>query len=122
MGYTEAGTWITYNDVESLKEVVQWEIEQGLAGTFIYSADMDTKDYTLMNTIADTMGKTPAPSPPPGPHPSPGPPGPGPSPPAPSGECKAISPTVTDQWCDTNCHAVVPFCPPADCKCTRKNK
>ena len=27
-GYTEAGTWMTYNDLDSVKEVVKWEIDQ----------------------------------------------------------------------------------------------
>jgi hypothetical protein len=36
--------------------VVEWERAQGLAGTFIYSADMDTKEYEMMNTIADALG------------------------------------------------------------------
>ena len=66
--YTEAGTWLTYNDVQSVKAIAQWEKDQGLAGTFIYSADMDTPAYTLMNAIADVIkGPSPSPSPPPPP-------------------------------------------------------
>lgn len=33
--------------------------------------------------------------------------------------CKSLQPAiVTDTWCDMNCNAPVPYCPPADCKCT----
>ena len=70
-GYTEAGTWLTYNDIESLTAITKWEVAQGLAGIFIYSADMDTKDYKAMNAIADALGKSPGPGPGPSPGPSP---------------------------------------------------
>jgi len=80
-GYTEAGTWLTYNDLQSAKAVVAFEQKMGLAGVFVYSADMDTKDYQMMNGIADALGKTPGPPSPP----SPPSPGPSPSPPSPGG-------------------------------------
>jgi len=74
-GYTEAGTWITYNDLQSVKAIAEWQVASGLAGTFIYSADMDTKEYEFMNTIADALGKGsgPRPGPTPGPGPTPTP-------------------------------------------------
>lgn len=73
-GYTEAGTWLSYNDITSAQAVVAYEQQKGLAGVFIYSADMDTKDYQMMNAIADALGKGPGPgpSPPSPPSPSPG--------------------------------------------------
>lgn len=48
-----------------------------------------------------------------GPSPAPGPP----TPPGPGDYCHAISPTVTDKWCNDNCHATPPNCPAADCVC-----
>jgi len=67
----------------------------------------------------------PSPPPPPTPPspPSPTPPSPPPSPtppsptPMPSGQCHALSPAVSDQWCNENCHADQPFCPADLCKC-----
>lgn len=61
-GYTEAGTWLSYNDPVSAKAFVEYEKKQGLAGMFIYSTDMDTNKggtytYEMMNAIADAMGK-----------------------------------------------------------------
>jgi len=79
--YTAPGTWLTYNEINSSKAVVKYSNSRGLAGVFIYSADMDTKDYQMMNTIADALGKPSGP-PGPGPPPSPGPPSP-PGPPTP---------------------------------------
>jgi len=32
--------------------------------------------------------------------------------------CHAIVTTVTDAWCQLNCHASPPFCPPTDCVCS----
>jgi len=88
-GYTEAGTWLTYNDVKSATAVVDWQKAQGLAGTFIYSADMDTSDYEMMNAIADALGKTPAPAPQPS----------GPN------EC---NPSKTCNVCTTCCQSYIP--------------
>merc|ERR1712195_154084 len=83
-GYTAPGTWITYNDVRSAQAVVEYEKDMGLAGVFIYSADMDTKEYQMMNAIADALGKAPGPTPPTPPTP-PAPPSPPPAPtPAPT--------------------------------------
>lgn len=46
---------MTYNDLQSAKAVVAFEQKMGLAGVFVYSADMDTKDYQMMNGIADAL-------------------------------------------------------------------
>lgn len=50
----------------------------------------------------------------------PSPPGPAPTPVttrAPLGPCHAVSPSVTDDWCEDNCHAHSPNCPPDLCSC-----
>jgi len=50
-------------------------------------------------------------------HPGPGP-TPSPTPdPSPTGQCHAISPQVSDEWCNRNCHNKPPYCPQALCKC-----
>jgi len=77
--YTEAGTWLSIPDIQSLTAITKWSVAQDVAGVFAYSADMDTKDYKCHNAIADALGKAPGPAPGPGPSPGPGP-GPGPSP------------------------------------------
>lgn len=105
-GYTEAGTWLSYNDVGSIQAVAAYEQAQGLAGMFVYSADMDTKDYALMNAVADAIGKAPGPSPP---HPSPGPPTP--PGPAPAGvpTCAAANQAPLCQIsCASNCRGFPP--------------
>ena len=53
-----------------------------------------------------------------GPPPAPSPP-PAPTPPTPSsGKCHAMPGTVaTDAWCNSNCSATSPNCPPNLCKC-----
>jgi hypothetical protein len=81
-GYTEAGTWISYNEAKSVKAITEYCMSMGLRGAFAFDSSQDTKDYALMNLIADTIGGHGV-APPPGP-PSPGPPSPGPpSPPGP---------------------------------------
>eukprot|EP00746_Dinoflagellata_sp_MGD_P167652 gnl/MRDRNA2_/MRDRNA2_98464_c0_seq1.p1 gnl/MRDRNA2_/MRDRNA2_98464_c0~~gnl/MRDRNA2_/MRDRNA2_98464_c0_seq1.p1 ORF type:complete len:504 (+),score=78.01 gnl/MRDRNA2_/MRDRNA2_98464_c0_seq1:94-1605(+) len=45
-----------------------------------------------------------------------GPPSP-PPPPGPGDNCHAIDPTVSDKWCNDNCHASPPNCPAALCVC-----
>merc|ERR1712000_576865 len=42
---------------------------------------------------------------------------PTPAPPTPPGQCHAISPSVTDQWCKTNCMATPKYCPESLCLC-----
>jgi len=62
---------------------------------------------------ASAVGPSPSPSPTPTPTPTPMP-TPTPSP-TPSGNCRAISGLVDDDWCTTNCHAG--FCPRDLCEC-----
>lgn len=51
----------------------------------------------------------------------PAPPAPPPAPPSPTpaplGPCHAVSPVVSDDWCQSNCHATSPDCPPDLCQC-----
>lgn len=81
-GYTEAGTWITYNDKKSIHEITQYSIDKGLAGVFVFDTSMDTIStgenggftFELMNQIADDLsGSSPSPAPTPSPSPSPSP-------------------------------------------------
>ena len=130
-GYTEPGTWMSFNEERSITAICEYVKRLGLGGAFAFDTSMDTVaggqwTYKLMNTMADVLGKphpnpSPAPAPPsPGPGPvppSPGPPTPPPAPPAP-GHCRALVATVTDAWCEENCHAKPPFCPPQDCLCS----
>ena len=32
--------------------------------------------------------------------------------------CTSKNPAVPDTWCNVNCNAATPYCPPADCACT----
>jgi hypothetical protein len=57
------------------------------------------------NTVSIQHGSGPSPTPTPHPTPSP----------TPSGQCHAISPLATDDWCNANCHAG--NCPADLCKC-----
>jgi len=107
-GYTEAGTWITYNGKKSIAALTKYSMDQGMGGVFVFDTSMDTLSYTassstltaeasvggeftfeIMNQIADQLDSTtpPAPSPSPVPAPVPTPvPSPVPSPtPSPSG-------------------------------------
>lgn len=77
-GYTEAGTWITYNSLESIEGITQYAMDNGLAGVFAFDTSMDTIadganggfSFKLMNAMADTLEGGPAPGPSPGPSPS----------------------------------------------------
>jgi len=75
-GYTEAGTWVTYNSLESIEAITQYAIDNGLAGVFAFDTSMDTVadganggfSFKLMNGMADTLeGASPSPSPAPSP-------------------------------------------------------
>jgi chitinase len=68
--YTEAGTWITYNDKKSIHEITKYTTDKGLGGVFIFDTSMDTVangngfTFELMNQIADDLdGGSPSPSP-----------------------------------------------------------
>jgi len=62
-GYTAAGTWVTYNDVDSMRAIVAYAKAHGLGGVFAFDSSMDTMDgsgaftYTAMNAIADALGR-----------------------------------------------------------------
>ena len=60
-----------------------------MAGVFVYSADMDTKKYDLMNAIADALGK----------------PKPSPTPPSGGNECH---PSKSCNVCDKCCSKYIP--------------
>jgi len=60
-GYTTAGTWLTYNDLPSVKNITSWTVSKKLRGIFIYDTSMDSIvngqfTYELMNGIADSLG------------------------------------------------------------------
>jgi len=60
-GWTEAGTWISYNDLTSVAAITNYAKTEGLAGVFVFDTSMDgiTNNqftYDLTNKIADTMG------------------------------------------------------------------
>jgi len=87
-GYTEAGTWVAYNDETSIAAITDYAKKQKLAGVFIFDTSMDTVDFSsgtftfeLMKQIAAATGSGPAP----GPGPTPGPAPPSPSPGCPGG-------------------------------------
>jgi len=74
-GYTEAGTWATYNSLESIEVITQYAVDLGLAGVFAFDTSMDTVanaangfSFKLMNAMADKLeGAAPGPSPSPSP-------------------------------------------------------
>jgi len=84
-GYTKAGTWATYNSQESIEAIVQYSMDNGLAGVFAFDSSMDTLadsanggfSFKLMNAMKDKLegGSPPAPGPSPGPSPAPAPSG-----------------------------------------------
>jgi len=60
-GYTSAGTWLTYNDKQSVTDITNWMKAKGLSGVFIFDTSMDSVangqfTYELTNTIADVLG------------------------------------------------------------------
>jgi len=60
-GWTEPGTWISYNDPTSVAAITNWAKAQGLSGVFAFDTSMDSIannqfTYDLTNKIADTLG------------------------------------------------------------------
>jgi chitinase len=60
-GWTEPGTWISYNDLTSVAAITSWSNSQGLSGVFVFDTSMDSISnnqftYDLTNKIADTLG------------------------------------------------------------------
>jgi len=60
-GWTDAGTWLTYNDKTSVTAITNWANSQNLDGVFIFDTSEDSITngqftYELMNTIATALG------------------------------------------------------------------
>lgn len=110
-GYTEAGTWITYNGKKSIHEITAYAMEKGLAGVFVFDTSMDSiagtngESFELMNQIADDLaGGSPAPSPSPTPSPTPSPsPSPASTYKCVSGQCVAAAGGIDKATCDAVC-------------------
>ena len=56
-GHTAAGTWVTYNGVQSVRAITRWAASLGLQGVFVFDASMDTANFTLMNAVADAAAE-----------------------------------------------------------------
>lgn len=61
-GYTHAGTWVAYQDPEALAKQVEFALEEGLGGAFVFDSSMDTLSgtqytYEITNRIAGVLGK-----------------------------------------------------------------
>jgi len=61
-GYTAQGTWITYNDKQSVSTIAQYSKSLKLDGVFIFDTSEDSisggqHTYELMSTIATVLGK-----------------------------------------------------------------
>ena len=57
---TPAGTWVSYNDLKSVRFIAKWAKSKGLGGVFVFDSSMDTFEngewtYKLMNAIADQL-------------------------------------------------------------------
>jgi len=135
-GWTDAGTWVSFNNKQSIQAITAYAIKKKLGGVFVFDTSMDTVTsggewtYELTNQIADQIsghGPAPTPSPatptpspvtptPPPVTPTPPPATPTPAPPAP-GSCKSINAAVTDEWCTLNCKHVPSNCPASICTC-----
>jgi len=61
-GWTEPGTWVTYNDDTSVTAITNWAKTKGLAGVFAFDTSMDSVSssgnwtYVLTNAIAQALG------------------------------------------------------------------
>jgi len=60
--HTEKGTWLSYNDVQSVEAITQYAMDKGLAGVFIFDTSMDSIEggqftYKLSKAIAAKLGK-----------------------------------------------------------------
>jgi len=59
-GYTAAGTWLTYNDVNSLVAITNYGKQKKVDGVFVFDSSMDSVSggsftYELMNAVADAV-------------------------------------------------------------------
>jgi len=60
-GWTEPGTWVSYNEETSVTAITNFAKTKGLPGVFVFDTSMDgvtggSFTYTLTNKIADTLG------------------------------------------------------------------
>jgi chitinase len=58
--HTDKGIWLSYNDVQSVTDIVNYAKKLNLAGVFIFDTSMDSMEggqftYKLMNTIAGLL-------------------------------------------------------------------
>lgn len=51
-GYTEAGTWATYNSLESIEAITQYAMDNGLAGVFAFDSSMDTLTWVPTEEVS----------------------------------------------------------------------
>jgi chitinase len=59
-GYTAAGTWLTYNDVNSLIAITNYGKQKKVDGVFVFDSSMDSVSggsytYECMNAVADAV-------------------------------------------------------------------
>jgi chitinase len=59
-GYTDKGFWISYNGVQSMKDIAKYVVDEGLAGVFSFDTSMDSMSgsqctWKLTNAIVDTL-------------------------------------------------------------------
>lgn len=43
-GWTKAGTWVSYNDVDSYAAIANYAVDMGLKGLFLFDTSMDTRN------------------------------------------------------------------------------
>ncbi|KAK8091452.1 hypothetical protein PG997_001813 [Apiospora hydei] len=48
--------WVSYDNVQTIRDKVQFANEQGLLGLFIWSLDLDTDDAELLNAVLNDRG------------------------------------------------------------------
>ena len=108
-GYTAKGTWISYNDETSVKAITEYAEKMGIRGVFAFDTSQDTKDYKLMNLIADTIGGH-GPNTPPTPSPGPGPAPPGPPTPSPPGGGHCVG-KAKGMYCIPGMNTSFVYCP-----------
>ena len=51
-GYTEAGTWATYNSLESIEAITQYAMDNGLVGVFAFDSSMDTLTWVPTEEVS----------------------------------------------------------------------
>jgi GH18 family chitinase len=61
-GYTDAGVWVSWNDMVSQDAIVAYAKQMGLLGVFTFDSGMDTLEggawtYKYLNNLADKLGR-----------------------------------------------------------------